>query len=40
MTVETVAGTDSGVRALSAEVTRLSANVRAASFVLKARGAM
>src|SRR5688572_24786303 len=31
--------TDSGVRALQAEVARLSANVRAASSVLKARGA-
>ncbi|KOX14171.1 PadR family transcriptional regulator [Saccharothrix sp. NRRL B-16348] len=32
--------TDAGVRALSAEVARLSANVRAASSVLKARGAL
>lgn len=32
--------TDAGVRALSAEVARLSANVRAASSVLRARGAM
>ncbi|MEV8442575.1 PadR family transcriptional regulator [Actinosynnema sp. NPDC051121] len=32
--------TDAGVRALSAEVVRLSANVRAASAVLKARGAL
>jgi DNA-binding PadR family transcriptional regulator len=31
--------TDGGVRALSAEVARLSANVRAASSVLRARGA-
>ncbi|MFD1151835.1 PadR family transcriptional regulator [Saccharothrix hoggarensis] len=31
--------TDAGVRALSAEVARLSANVRAASSVLKAREA-
>ena len=31
--------TDSGVRALQAEVARLSANVRAASAVLKSRGA-
>ncbi|WNV86625.1 PadR family transcriptional regulator [Umezawaea sp. Da 62-37] len=32
--------TDAGVRALQAEVVRLSANVAAASFVLKARGAL
>lgn len=32
--------TDAGVRALSAEVARLSANVRAASSVLRARGAL
>lgn len=32
--------TDAGVRVLSAEVARLSANVRAASSVLKARGAL
>ncbi|WP_447001788.1 PadR family transcriptional regulator [Saccharothrix isguenensis] len=32
--------TDSGVRVLSAEVARLSANVRAASSVLRARGAL
>ncbi len=32
--------TDAGVRALSAEVARLSANVRAASSVLEARGAL
>ncbi|GAA3464072.1 MULTISPECIES: PadR family transcriptional regulator [Saccharothrix] len=32
--------TDDGVRALSAEVARLSANVRAASSVLRARGAL
>lgn len=32
--------TDAGVRALSAEVARLSANVRAASTVLEARGAL
>lgn len=31
--------TDSGVRALQAEVARLSANVRAASAVLRGRGA-
>lgn len=31
--------TDAGVRVLSAEVARLSANVRAASSVLRARGA-
>lgn len=31
--------TDEGVRALSAEVARLSANVRVASSVLRARGA-
>ncbi|QQQ79744.1 helix-turn-helix transcriptional regulator [Saccharothrix sp. 6-C] len=32
--------TDAGVRVLAAEVARLSANVRAASSVLKARGAL
>ncbi|MFC5057412.1 PadR family transcriptional regulator [Saccharothrix xinjiangensis] len=32
--------TDTGVRELSAEVARLSANVRAASSVLRARGAL
>ncbi|WP_461118180.1 PadR family transcriptional regulator [Saccharothrix stipae] len=32
--------TDAGVRVLSAEVSRLSANVRAASSVLRARGAL
>ena len=32
--------TDAGVRVLSAEVARLSANVRAASSVLRARGAL
>ncbi|NUT46571.1 MAG: helix-turn-helix transcriptional regulator [Saccharothrix sp.] len=32
--------TDAGLRALSAEVARLSANVRAASSVLRARGAL
>ncbi|XVS68232.1 PadR family transcriptional regulator [Actinosynnema sp. CA-299493] len=32
--------TDAGVRVLSAEVARLSANVRAASSVLQARGAL
>ncbi|WP_033439940.1 PadR family transcriptional regulator [Saccharothrix sp. NRRL B-16314] len=32
--------TDPGVRVLSAEVARLSANVRAASSVLRARGAL
>lgn len=32
--------TDAGVRALSAEVARLSANLRAASAVLEARGAL
>jgi DNA-binding PadR family transcriptional regulator len=32
--------TDSGVRALQAEVARLSANVRAASAVLKGRGVL